>query len=70
MADVVTINIPKPLIEKIKRRAEETGVSVSEYIIRVLRETMAKLDEEEKEPFTKEDEERIKERLRSLGYID
>jgi hypothetical protein len=34
-----------------------------------LREILAEKEEEE-EPFTKEDEERIKARLRALGYID
>ena len=65
-----TISIPMPLFEKIKERIKGTGfTSVSSYVTYVLRELLAEKEEEE-EPFTKEDEERIKARLRALGYID
>ena len=65
-----TISIPTPLFEKIKERIKGTGfTSVSSYVTYVLRELLAEKEEEE-EPFTKEDEERIKARLRALGYID
>lgn len=67
-----TVSIPKPLYDKIKRRIEGTGfTSVSDYVVYVLREVLASLEEEEKkEVFTKEEEEKIKEKLRALGYID
>ena len=67
-----TVSIPTPLFEKIKRNIKNTGfTSVSSYVVYVLREVLAEhSEEEEKEPFSKEDEERIKERLRSLGYLD
>ena len=67
-----TVSIPKPLYEKIKKRIKDTGfTSVSDYVTYVLREILASLDEVEKqEPFSKEEEEKIKERLRALGYID
>jgi Arc/MetJ-type ribon-helix-helix transcriptional regulator len=65
-----TISIPTPLFEKVKKRIKGTGfTSVSSYVTYVLREILAEKEEEE-EPFTKEDEERIKARLRALGYID
>lgn len=65
-----TISIPSPLFDKIKEIIEGTGfTSVSSYVTYVLREIVAEKEEEE-EPFTKEDEERIKARLRALGYID
>jgi Arc/MetJ-type ribon-helix-helix transcriptional regulator len=65
-----TISIPTPLFKKIKERIEGTGfTSVSSYVTYVLREIVAEKEEEE-EPFTKEDEERIKARLRALGYIN
>ncbi len=64
-----TISIPTPLFKKIKERITGTGfTSVSSYVTYVLREIVA--EKEEEEPFTKEDEERIKARLRALGYID
>lgn len=64
-----TISIPTPLFKKVKDRIKGTGfTSVSSYVTYVLREIIA--EKEEEEPFTKEDEERIKARLRALGYID
>ena len=65
-----TVSIPTPLFKKIEERIKGTGfTSVSSYVTYVLREIIAE-DEEEEEPFTKEDEERVKERLRALGYLD
>lgn len=66
-----TISIPTPLAEKIKKRIEGTGfTNVSSYVTYVLREVLAGMEEETDEAFTKEDEERVKERLRALGYLD
>ena len=65
-----TISIPVPLYEKVKKMIQGTGFSsVSDYVTYVLRELVASY-EEEKLDFTKEDEERIKRRLRALGYLD
>jgi len=64
-----TISIPTPLAKEIKERIKGTGfTSVSNYVTYVLREIL--VEKEEEEPFTKEDEERIKARLKALGYID
>jgi Arc/MetJ-type ribon-helix-helix transcriptional regulator len=66
---LTTISIPTPLFKKIKERIKGTGfASVSNYVTYVLREIL--VEKEEEEPFTKEDEERIKARLKALGYID
>ncbi len=67
-----TVSIPKPLYDKIKELIEGTGfTSVSDYVTYVLREIVASIEEEEKEEvFSKEEEEKIKARLRALGYID
>jgi len=65
-----TVSIPTPLFKKIEERIKGTGfTSVSSYVTYVLREIVAE-EEETKEPFTKEEEERVKARLRALGYID
>ena len=65
-----TVSIPTPLFKKIHERIKDTGfTSVSSYVTYVLREIVAEEDEEEGEPFSKEDEERVKERLRALGYL-
>jgi len=67
-----TISIPTPLAEKIKRRIEGTGFhSLSSYVTYVLREVISGMEEDEgEEAFTKEDEEKVKDRLRALGYLD
>ncbi len=65
-----TVSIPAPLFKKIEERIKGTGfTSVSSYVTYVLREVVSE-EEEEAEPFTKEDEERVKQRLRALGYLD
>jgi len=66
-----TISIPTPLAEKIKKRIKGTGfTSLSSYVTYVLREVVSGIEEESEEAFTKEDEEKVKERLRALGYLD
>lgn len=68
-----SVSIPVPLFEKVKKRVEGTGfTSVSDYVTFVLREvlTSEKEETEEKEAFSKEDEEKVKQRLRALGYLD
>ena len=60
-----TISIPAPLAAKIKKRIEGTGFnSLSSYVISGIEEG------KEEEAFSKEDEEKVKERLRALGYLD
>jgi Arc/MetJ-type ribon-helix-helix transcriptional regulator len=68
-----TVSIPISLAEKIKKRMEGTGfTSISSYVTYILREVIASIeaDEAEREAFSKEEEEKVKERLRNLGYID
>jgi Arc/MetJ-type ribon-helix-helix transcriptional regulator len=67
-----TVSIPVQLAEKIEKRIKNTGFnSVSSYVTYVLREILSSLEEEKKEEvFTKEEEEKVKERLRALGYLD
>lgn len=63
-----SVSLPLPLIEKIRKRIKGTGFkSVSDYVTFVLREIV---DHEKKEKaFSAEEEEKIKERLHSLGYF-
>ena len=67
-----TVSIPRPLFKKVQERIKGTGfTSVSSYVTYVLREIVAEEGEKEvEEAFSKEDEERVKARLRALGYID
>ncbi|MDH7506345.1 MAG: CopG family transcriptional regulator [Candidatus Thermoplasmatota archaeon] len=65
-----TISIPTPLAEKIKKRIKGTGfTSLSSYVTYVLREIISGEKENSEEAFTKEDEKKIRERLRALGYL-
>ena len=71
--EYTTVSIPKILADKIKERMKGTGFpSVSAYVTYVLRQVLSSIEEEEKtkEAFTKEEEEKVKQRLRDLGYID
>lgn len=68
--EFMTISIPTSLYKKIEEKIKGTEFSsVSSYITKILRE---KLSQEEKstEVFTPEEEEKIKARLKALGYID
>ena len=68
-----TVSIPKPLADKVKERMKGTGFSsVSNYVIYVLRQVLSSIEQDEKtkQAFTKDEEERVKQRLRDLGYID
>ena len=71
--EYTTVSLPKPLVEKIKERMKGTGFSsVSSYVTYVLRQILSSIEEEErtKQAFTKEEEDKVKQRLRDLGYID
>ncbi len=82
-----TISLPKPLVEKIKKRCEGTGfTSVSSYVTYVLRQLISNMEQnieqkdesanrkpqttnQPREAFSRDDEEKVKERLKALGYI-
>lgn len=71
--EYTTVSIPKPLAKKVKERMKGTGFSsVSSYVTYVLRQVISSIEEEEraKQAFSKEEEEKVKQRLRDLGYID
>ncbi|MFX1391935.1 MAG: CopG family transcriptional regulator [Promethearchaeota archaeon] len=71
--EYTTVSLPKPLVDKIRERMKGTGFpSVSSYVTYVLRQVLSSIEEDErsKEAFTKEEEEKVKQRLRDLGYID
>ncbi len=66
-----TISIPTHLYEDIKKKIEGTGFeSASDYVVYTLRDVLADLEKEKKIPFSKEEEEKVKERLKALGYLD
>lgn len=64
-----TISLPMPLIEKVKERIKGTGMnSVSAYVAFVLREILSSQQNGD-EILSREEAEKLKNRLKSLGYI-
>lgn len=64
-----TVSIPTVLFDAIRKRIKHTSFpSVSSYIAYILREMEAGKKRGEK--FTREDEERIKKKLREMGYLE
>lgn len=63
------IKVPKEIIQKIKEHIKDTEFkSVDEYVIFVLEEVISD-EEEPEEVFSEEDEKKVKERLKALGYL-
>jgi Arc/MetJ-type ribon-helix-helix transcriptional regulator len=68
--EFTNISIPTSLYKKIEEKIKDSEISsVSSYITKILRESLSK-EEGSEQPLSKEDEEKVKERLKALGYID
>jgi Arc/MetJ-type ribon-helix-helix transcriptional regulator len=68
--EFTTVSIPTSLYRRIEEAIKGTEVSsVSSYITKLLREKLSQ-EKEAGEVFSEEDEEKVKERLKALGYID
>jgi Arc/MetJ-type ribon-helix-helix transcriptional regulator len=68
--DKVPIYVPRQLYEKVKERvktSEGEFKTVEEYVEFVLQEIVK--EEEPEQAYTPEEEEEIKKRLKSLGYL-
>ena len=65
-----TIEIPESLFERLMVRIQGTTFqSVSDYVANALREKLAAEEKQDATRYTKEEEEKIKERLKALGYL-
>jgi len=65
-----TIEIPETLYDRVSARIKGTEfASVSDYVARVIRERLAGEENEKTSSYTKEEEERVKQRLKALGYL-
>ncbi|RLF23869.1 MAG: CopG family transcriptional regulator [Thermoprotei archaeon] len=65
----VSVEIPKALYDKIKEFIDKHGgfKSVEEFVCFVLEQVLE--EETTERPYTPEEEEEIKRRLRALGYL-
>jgi metal-responsive CopG/Arc/MetJ family transcriptional regulator len=65
-----SVGIPESLYERVAKAIPATGFqSVEDYVTQAVRDKLAQ-DENAREPaYTKEEEEKVKERLRALGYL-
>ncbi|MBC8501441.1 MAG: CopG family transcriptional regulator [DPANN group archaeon] len=63
------ISIPRMLAQKIHNQIKKTDfTTISEYTTYILREVLS--ESIEKEKISKSDEEKVKERLKGLGYLE
>ena len=65
----VSIEIPVDLYKKIEQKIENTEKTVSGYILETLEKSLTPASNES-ETLSEEDEEKVKERLKALGYMD
>ncbi len=64
------VEIPTDLYEQIEEKIKDTEESsVADFILTLLKEKLSK-DQEETDSLSSEDEEKVKERLKALGYMD
>ena len=71
MPEKVAVEISKELVDEIQRRVDESVgefSNVEEFIEFVLAEVLK--EDEPEQDLTSEEEEEVKKRLRSLGYIE
>jgi len=68
-SDKVTLKIPRPLYNKLKKIIKKTGFSsVNEFVVYVLRD-LAALRKSDAEDLSSEEVKLIKKRLEKLGYL-
>ena len=70
--DKVTIKIPRPLYDKIAGAIDGAGYdSVTDFVVHVLRDIVSThaQNADKDTPYSDEELEQVKDRLRSLGYL-
>ena len=64
------IAIPTSLYKQIEKKIKDSDVaSVQDFVVKVLKENLPKV-EESADGLSKEEEDKVKERLKALGYMD
>ena len=67
--DKVTLKIPRPIYDKLKKVIEGSGFSsVNEFVVYILRDLISSGIEETGE-LTKKELDAIRQRLKNLGYL-
>jgi len=67
--DKVTLKIPRPLYERLKRVIDGSGFgSVNEFVVYVLRDLVS-AGLEERDDLTRDETDAIRRRLKNLGYF-
>jgi len=67
--DKVTLKIPRPIYDKLKKVIEGSGFgSVNEFVVYILRDLISSGIEEPGE-LTKKELDAIRQRLKNLGYL-
>lgn len=68
--EAIDISIPAELFKQIEEKIKDTDVaSVQDYVIKVLKGSLTEGGKED-EGLSKEEEDKVKERLKALGYMD
>ena len=68
--DKVTLKIPRPLYDRMKRIIEPSGFSsVNEFVVYILRDLMSELPTPEREELTAGEVDAIRKRLKNFGYL-
>jgi Arc/MetJ-type ribon-helix-helix transcriptional regulator len=68
--EFIDVAIPTSLYKKIEEKIKGTEFpSVASYVAKVLDDNLTK-EQDSKDAFTKEEEDKVKDRLKALGYID
>ena len=64
------VEIPTDLYKQIEEKIKKSDVSsVADFITTLLKDKLS-IDQSEKDSLSSEDEEKVKERLKALGYMD
>ena len=64
------IAIPADLYKEIEAKIKDTDIaSVQDYVIKVIKDSLPK-SEKEGEGLSTDEEDKVKERLKALGYMD
>ena len=65
-----SIGIPESLCQRVTKKIVGTAFqTIEEYVEQAVREKLSQDENAKEQGYTKEEEERVKERLRALGYL-